>query len=224
MSESRPSDRRHRQHLSAPVTIDAGAGYHGCPMTNCSDDQLLRLAGRGDASAFERLIERHGTRAFAIASRMSATASDAEDIVQEAFLRAWLKAPDWKVADDSPGRARFSTWFYRVLVNLCIDRHRRADPAALDDAAAFTDDRPSAFDRVADDEAAREIAAAISRLPSRQRAALTLCYYESMSNREAAAILNASVKALESLLVRARRRLKEDLASRLRPALEENGE
>lgn len=181
-------------------------------MTDGSDDDLMLLAGRGDRNAFARLVDGHFVRAMAVAGRVMGNRSDAEEIVQEAFLRAWRKSPDWAAQADRPGGARFSTWLYRVVVNLCIDRKRRPATAPLDDAATVADTGPTGFDHTARNQTAEHVARAVARLPARQRAALVLCYYEHMSNLEAAAILGVSVGALESLLVRARKRLRGPLA------------
>lgn len=179
-------------------------------MTDRSDDDLMRLAGSGDHTAFASLVERHMRRAGALAARVVGNKAEAEDIVQEAFLRVWLKAAEWQ--PEAEGGARFSTWFYRVLMNLCIDRTRRVTPAPLEAAGEIADAKPDGFDNVAAGETQRRVAAAVADLPNRQRAALTLCHYEGMSNIEAAAILDLSVGAVESLLVRARRNLRESLA------------
>src|SRR5215470_7956725 len=101
------------------------------------DDELMRRAGLGDRAAFSRLVARHLARATGVAGRITGNRSDAEELVQEAFLRAWLKAPDWEAqADrtvvDGRGGASFATWFYRVLVNLCIDRKRRPTTAPIE--------------------------------------------------------------------------------------------
>ena len=185
-------------------------------MTDGSDDELLARSGQGDRNAFARLTERHVARAMAVAGRMMGNRMDAEEIVQEALLRAWRKAPDWQAQADRAGGAQFSTWLYRVVVNLCIDRKRRPASAPLDDAAHVADGRPTGYDEAARNEAAEHVARAVAALPARQRAALVLCYYEHMSNLQAAAVLGVSVGALESLLVRARKSLRGPLAH-LRP-------
>ena len=190
-------------------------------MHDDSDDALMRRAGGGDKAAFAVLARRHVARATAIAQRILANRSDAEEIVQETFLRCWQKAPDWLPANDrSPAgagadaapRAQFATWMYRVLVNLCLDRRRRPQPVALEAAAEVADGAADGFDAAAAGETGRRVAAALAALPERQRAALALCYFEGMGNIEAAAALEISIGALESLLVRGRRALKESLA------------
>ncbi len=181
-------------------------------MVDSIDDDLMMLAGRGDKAAFTRLVGRHLARAGALAGRIMGNRGDAEEIVQEAFLRAWLKAPAWQKQGSAAGAAQFSTWFHRVLVNLCIDRKRRPTHDPLDRAEEVADDGPGGFERTAEAESGRRVAAAVAELPERQRAALALCHYEGMSNIEAARILDVSVGALESLLVRARKQLRESLA------------
>jgi RNA polymerase sigma-70 factor (ECF subfamily) len=193
-------------------------------MTEGTDDELMQRAGFGERAAFAELVSRYLGRAEALAGRITGNKSDAEEIVQEAFLRTWLKAPEWGAHDPRPGRARFSTWFYRVLVNLCIDRRRRPSPVPLEAAADVADPDPGAFERLARDESAAQVAAAIAELPERQRAALALSYFEGMSNAEAALVLEVSVGALESLLVRARRNLRDVLAELARDFDEGKGQ
>ena len=178
-----------------------------------TDDALMARAGRGDKAAFAVLVRRHLARATAIAQRIAGNKADAEEVVQEAFLRCWQKAPDWQPAD-SPGnseRAQFATWLYRVLTNLCLDRKRRPQPVELEAAGEIADESDDGFTRTERGEMGRRVAEAMAKLPERQRAALALCYYEDLGNIEAAKILDISVGALESLLVRGRRALRDSL-------------
>jgi RNA polymerase sigma-70 factor (ECF subfamily) len=179
-------------------------------MTDRSDDELMRLAGGGDHAAFAKLVERHMGRAGNVAARVVGSKAEAEDVMQEAFLRVWLKAAQWQPA--ASGGAQFSTWFYRVVMNLSIDRTRRPAPAPIEAAGEIADAKPDGFATLAANETQRRVAEAVAKLPERQRAALALCHYEGLSNIEAAAILELSVGAVESLLVRARRNLREALA------------
>ncbi|MBM3538910.1 MAG: RNA polymerase sigma factor [Alphaproteobacteria bacterium] len=180
-------------------------------MRDGSDDELMRRAGRGDQTAYSRLVERHLPRAVALATRIAGSRGDEEEIVQEAFLRTWLKAPDWR-DERQPGGARFTTWFTRVVVNLCIDRRRKPIMSPLDLAADLPSTEISGFDTVAQGETRNRLLAALAALPERQRAALTLCHWDGMTNIEASEVLGISVGALESLLVRARRTLRDSLA------------
>jgi RNA polymerase sigma-70 factor (ECF subfamily) len=158
------------------------------------------------------LVARHLARATGLAARITGSRSDAEEIVQEAFLRTWLKAPDWESQATAPGGARFTTWFTRVLVNLCIDRKRRPQPGPLEAAAEIASSAPEGVEVVQRTETTARVLTALAELPERQRAALTLCHWDERTNIEAAEILDISVGALESLLVRARRALRVALA------------
>lgn len=185
---------------------------------NDTDESLLVHIQRGDQRAFAVLVTRHTRKFHAAAYRMCGDATEAEDIVQESFLKIWSRPQMW-----DPGRgAKFSTWFYRIVNNLAIDRMRRKRPVAVGEVIdVFSDTRPSQEDTVFENERQAALEGAIQGLPERQKTALNLCFYEGLSNREAADVLGVSVKALESLLVRAKTALKEELSRRgmIDPAL-----
>jgi RNA polymerase sigma-70 factor (ECF subfamily) len=185
---------------------------HRPPMLETSDDELMRAAGAGDRAAFSTLVTRHVQRMGSLAGRITGNRGDAEEIVQEAFLRAWLKAPSWLGREDRAGGAAFATWLGRVVVNLCLDRKRKAAPLPLEASAEVADPKPDAFAATAGSEVAARVGTAVAALPDRQRAAIALCHYEGLSNIEAAAMLDVTVGALESLLVRARKSLRTALA------------
>jgi RNA polymerase sigma factor (sigma-70 family) len=123
------------------------------------------------------------------------------------FLRVWKEARRWK-----PGGAKFQTWMHRVVLNLCYDRlrRRRENPDA-EAGLNVADPAPSAGDAWLERQRAARVRAALAALPERQRAAIALCHFEGATNIEAAAALEISVDALESLLARGRRALKESL-------------
>jgi RNA polymerase sigma-70 factor (ECF subfamily) len=173
------------------------------------DEDLLALVGAGDRQAYHVLVERHGRRVLAMARRMTGNLAEAEDVAQDAFLRVWQHAADWRDKG-----AKFTTWLYRVVMNLCLDRRRRAPMARLEAAGDPADERPTAEAAVAAGQRERVVADALATLPDRQRAALVLSYYEGLSNAAAAVVLAISVTALESLLVRARRSLRAELENR----------
>lgn len=137
--------------------------------------------------------------------------SEAEDIVQETFIRIWTRAGGW---DPSRG-TRFPAWVSRVAANLAIDRRRRTRTEPLEAAADAASPGPDAEACSAAGEIQARIAAALDRLPRRQRAAFVLCQFEDLSDAEAAASLGIGLKALEQLLFRARRRLRAELADLL---------
>jgi RNA polymerase sigma-70 factor (ECF subfamily) len=175
-------------------------------MDEPSDEELMARVAEGDEAAFRRLSRRHLPRALGLARRITGNAADAEDVAQDALLRVWTTAPRWRPT------AAFRTWLYRVVVNLCLDRKRRPAFAALEDAGDPVDPAPDAAATLGRDETSRAVAEALASLPERQRVALALTYYEGLGNAETAAVLETSVSAVESLLIRAKRTLREQLA------------
>jgi RNA polymerase sigma-70 factor (ECF subfamily) len=169
-----------------------------------SDESLMALVAQGDQRAFRILMGRHMTLAIRVAQRVVGDAAEADDIGQDAFLRVWSRA-----ASFDPRLARFTTWLYRVVLNLAFDRVRKPWHASIDEAAEVRSSDPEPVMLMIEDEERRTVAAAIAALPERQRAAIVLFHMEGLSGREAAQSLNVSEKAFESLLVRARSALKQ---------------
>lgn len=168
------------------------------------DADLLRRIARGDAAAARAMVGAKLPRLLALATRMLGDAAAAEDVAQEAMLRVWRQAPRWK-----PGKAKFDTWLHRVALNLCHDRLRRSRREVLVDEVPDQADNDPLPDAVLLMVGTGErVAAALQALPLRQREAVVLQYYQELSNMEAAEVMEVSVEALESLLSRARRRLR----------------
>lgn len=167
------------------------------------DAELVVRAGKGDRAAAQALMARHLPKMLTLARRMLNGQAEAEDCVQEAFLKLWTHAARWK-----PGAAKFESWLYRVTLNQCYDRLRRKPMADLDAAGDVPDPGPSPDAALLEAITAGEVAAALQDLPERQRAAVLLCHYEGRGNIEAAEIMGISVEALESLLARGRRTLR----------------
>ncbi len=170
-----------------------------------SDEALMARIARGDEPAFRELARRHLPSALALARRITGNAADAEDVAQDALLRVWTNAPRWQPL------ASFRTWLTRVVVNLCLDRKRRAPWVALEAAGDIVDTAPDARARMEAGETDRRIDDAIAALPARQRAAIVLTYREGLSNADTAAMLDTSVSAIETLLVRAKQNLRRSL-------------
>lgn len=171
------------------------------------DEDLVSRAGHGDPAAIQALIARKLPRVLALAQRMLGDRAEAEDVAQEAMLRVWRQAPKWK-----PGKARFDTWLHRVALNLCYDRLRRTREIAMAEPPDQPDPTPDAVAGLQSAELGRRVEAALQRLPVRQREAIVLCHYQELTNIEAAALMEVSVEALESLLSRGRRGLRTALA------------
>jgi len=170
-----------------------------------SDEALMARVARGDEGAFRELASRHLPPMLGLARRILGNAADAEDVVQEAMLRVWTYAPRWRPL------ALFRTWLTRVVVNLCIDRKRRAPWVELEAAGEIIDPAPHAGAKAERDERDRMVAAGIAQLPARQRAAIMLTYGDGMSNSQVAEILDTSVSAVETLLVRGKQNLRRTL-------------
>ena len=178
------------------------------PGSAASDAELLARFAAGDQSAARELTETLLPGAMRQAWRMLGDQTEAEDVAQEAMLRLWKQASDWRA-----GEAKVSTWLYRVVHNLCIDRIRKRRPqVAVEDAPEPVDPDPSVLERMAQTEQSRAIAKAIGELPVRQRQALVLRHFEGLSNPEIGEALECSVEAVESLLARARRQLAEKMS------------
>lgn len=172
-------------------------------LSGLSDEALVALIAEGDRRAYGLLVDRHLERTVAVARRIVGSQAEAEDVAQEAFLRLWQHAERFR-----PEAARFSTWFYRITMNLCLDRRRRPQPLELDAAGDPADEADDPAEVLVKRRTMAAVAGAVEQLPERLRAAVGLTYAAGLSNADAAASMNISVKALETLLVRARKALR----------------
>ena len=176
-------------------------------LTSDPDEDLVRRVGQGDPAAIQAMVARKLPRMLALANRMLGDLAEAEDVAQEAMLRAWKQAPKWK-----PGQAKFDTWLHRVGLNLCYDRLRRRREVPTETPPDRTDDGPAPDRGLVAAQTGIRVDAALALLPERQREAIILCHYQELTNIEAASLMSVSVDALESLLSRGRRALRQTLA------------
>jgi RNA polymerase sigma-70 factor (ECF subfamily) len=172
-----------------------------------SDEALMARVAKGDQRAFRELARRHVPVMLGVSRRILGNAAEAEDVVQEAMLRVWTHAPRWQPL------ALFRTWLSRVVVNLCLDRKRKAPWVELEAAGEIADPAPLAGDAAEAAERERLLAGAIAELPERQRAAIVLSYTEGMSNAQVAEVLDTTVSAVETLLVRGKQNLRRALGA-----------
>ena len=180
------------------------------PRDTASDDAaLLARYAAGDAQAARDLSRRFTPLVYAHALRLLGQAADAEDVAQDAMLRLWRVAPDWR-----DGEAQVRTWLYRVTANLCLDRLRRRRPVALDDAPDIADPSDGAEARLQDRARRDALQEALMTLPDRQRQAVVLRHIEGLGNPEIADIMELGVRAVESLTARGKRALADALAGR----------
>jgi RNA polymerase sigma-70 factor (ECF subfamily) len=168
------------------------------------DAILLDRLATGDEAAFRLLVERHIDRAYAIALRIIGNAADAEDVVQDTMLKIWTHRGRWQ-----HGRAKFSTWLYRVVSNRCIDLRRKPRTENVDVVPEVADAGPDAASIIERNELRDMLEGAMQRLPEQQRIAVILSYHENMSNGEIAEVMDTTVAAVESLLKRGRQQLRE---------------
>ncbi|WP_210324338.1 RNA polymerase sigma factor [Aestuariivirga litoralis] len=195
-----------------PVTQGASSGP-GDHWLSASDGDLLAASGGRNEQAFAVLLQRYYKDVYRVVWRLTSGHADTEDVTQEAFLRLW----------SNPGQVReakaLKGWLLRVASNLVMDRFRRKPTEELEAADEVPDGRESAETTHDVSYVSRCMDAAITDLPDRQKIALTLVHFEQMSNIEAAATMEISVDALESLLARARRGLKDKLGAKGRMLL-----
>lgn len=173
--------------------------------------ELLAAYASGDAAAARMLTAQLAPRVYAQAYRMLGDQAEAEDVAQEAMMRLWRTAPDWRA-----GEAKVSTWLYRVAANLCTDRlrkRRRAVPG-LDTVPEPKDPAPSAEAGLQAAARRDALTAALGALPERQRLAVVLRHIEGLANPEIAQIMEIGVEAVESLTARGKRALRAALEPR----------
>lgn len=176
----------------------------------CADiqdaDLILGLV-RKDKKCLEILSERYGRSIFGMAYRLGLSPEDSEEIVQEWFIKLWTKADSWDASKGVPAKA----WIYRIANNLCIDRQRKLGRTKESGfVEGFDVESEETADRVYEEDEVREaVKSGLDQLPDNQRQALVLSYYEELSHREIAEIMETTPKAVEGLIARARNSLKE---------------
>ena len=168
-----------------------------------TDAALLEASSRRVQRAFTVLVSRYYKDVYRVVWRVSGGHADTEDITQEAFMRLWAKPDQLREAKALKG------WLLRVASNLVMDKFRQKPMQNLEAAETVADGSVSAEEQLGLAYVTKTVDAAIAQLPDRQKLALTLVHFEQMSNISAAAAMEISVDALESLLSRARRGLKE---------------
>lgn len=185
-------------------------------MQRRQDAQWLEAFCQGDKNAALHLTSVYGPKAYAQAFRRLANAGEAEEVAQEALLKLWKVAPEWQAE-----KAQISTWLYRVVENLCTDilRKRRGSIVGLDAVAEPPDLSATSLDQIQTKGRVAALYAAMRQLPDAQREAIEMRHLEGFSNTEIAKATGQTVRAVESLTARAKRKL----ASLLMPKKEALG-
>ncbi|MCK4660578.1 MAG: sigma-70 family RNA polymerase sigma factor [Phycisphaerae bacterium] len=188
-----------------------GVGVETVPDTHASPDaddtELMALLADGDRLALAELVHRHQRGVLELAYRTTGDRVLAEDIAQDAFIRVWRSAGRYKPT------ARFSTWLYRIVVNLCLDAFRKQKAGGGDLVEApdpRTEDPARALER---DDRAAAVRRAVAALPQRQRVAVVLQRFSGLPIRGIAEVTGWTESAVESLLVRAHAALRESLSN-----------
>jgi RNA polymerase sigma-70 factor (ECF subfamily) len=186
------------------------------PLVNPGDEELVGLAQQGDRRAFEELVERHKQKAYDIAFDFSRDREDAKDLSQEAFLKAFTNLKNFD------GRSSFYTWFYRILVNLCLDfkrRQKRTPTDSFDETlespmeSSYEPQKPPAPDQqVLAGQFSRRIGEALEALPARQRTAFILKNHQGLSIKEIADLMETAEGTVKVHLHRAVTALRRSLA------------
>ena len=179
---------------------------NGAGVTDPDADLIFGLKS-GDEKALAGLMDRHMTAIHKQAFYMLGDQMAAEDVTQTVFLKTWEQAKNWEA-----GNAKLLTWMRRVTRNACLDMLKKKKPIYTDAVPDLEDDAHSPFESLSRNEQSSRIGAGLAQLPENQRAALTLSYYQGVSQREGASVMDISESAYESLLVRARKALKVILA------------
>ncbi len=184
---------------------EKSTGHSAAASAAAVDAVLLERVHERDEPAFNELVTRHYSLAFRLCARVLGNAADAEDVVQEAFVKLWNNPP--QLRDGGALRA----WIMRVGRNLAIDRLRQRRPGSDSELELLVDGSTAPDGQMRHGQAATRVSDAMARLPERQRTALQLTYFEGLGNQDTASMMDISVEAVESLLSRARRKLKVDL-------------
>jgi len=175
-------------------------------VTDPSDETLMNDIIGGSQDAFDTLVMRHTTRFYRLAYRLTGNKESAEDAVQDAFIKIWEFPERWNAEKG----AKFTTWFYRIVTNLCLDNRRKLSrrPETEMDEDIYISNDNSQEETMIEAERKSAVKRSFLALPDNYKTVLGLCYYQELSAKEAAAVMGISVKAVQSLTMRAKEMLK----------------
>lgn len=181
-------------------------------MTEMNEEALVDALQKGDEAAFRQLILKFGDMVQLVIQRMVANEEDAKDLSQEVFVKVWESIGSFKK------QSTLKTWIYRISIHHTLNYLRAQKlrnlfrPAdGLESLKEIASDDKSGFDVLQQKEQHNLIRLALDKLPARQKAVFVLSKAEGFSNAETAEIMGTTVKAVESLLVRAKKSLQDDL-------------
>jgi RNA polymerase sigma-70 factor (ECF subfamily) len=201
------------RHWQVTVTRDRTDTAHSAAasLLQAADDRtLVKVCLDGRRDAFDVIVERHQRQVYQLCYRFAGNHEDASDLAQDVFIRAFRGLHSFK------GQAAFSTWLYRIAVNVCLNRVGVPARKWISlDAADQPDVREERADaRILRTERAAAVRAAIARLPKKQRAALILRVYHDLPHDQIAAIVGSSVGAVKANFFHALANLKKLLSAK----------
>ena len=179
-------------------------------MSSHPDEHYIERVLNGDQSSFAFLVERHKNMAFTIANRMLRNREEAEEITQDAFLKAYRSLKEFKK------KSKFSTWLYKIVYNLCVSQLRKKKPNvySMDDDENQHFELPEVaykMDDLEQRDQKKYLEKAIEQLNEEEQTIILLFYHEDFSSEEIAGIVNLSVSNVKVKLFRARKKLYEHL-------------
>jgi len=178
-------------------------------MEDADEESLVSRSQQGDTAAFEALIHQHQRMIYSLTYRMTGSATDAEDLTQETFIRACRQIGSYR------GASKFSTWLYRIAINACLTwRERENKRIEVQAGWVETNGAPdmSSDATVAQNDVGRTVHAALLKLPAKQRAAVMLTLYDGLTHAEAANVLRCSETTVSWRVFVARRKLQKWLS------------
>jgi len=195
--------------LPLPLGLAASDADRDAPSAE-TDGALVLACQRGEREAFDRLVERYQRGIYRLCYRYVNEHEDANDLAQEAFLKAWRAIGRFR------GDSSFSTWLYRIAVNACLNHRALRRPPTQELPESLPDPARGAEARALRDDEAERVRKAVSRLPDKQRATLILKIYHELTHEEVARVLGSTVGTAKSNLFQA--------LVKLRRLLDERGE
>jgi RNA polymerase sigma-70 factor (ECF subfamily) len=176
-----------------------------------ADAELVVQSQKGDPTAFEALVRNHQRMVHSLTFRMTGSLADAEDLAQEAFIRAYEQIGTFH------GTAKFSTWLYRIAMNTCLNwrqRESRRFQLQTDCANELSAQHMNGGRPPADARSNEQVQAALLKLPAKQRAAIVLTIYDGLNHAEAAEVLGCSETTVSWRVFAARQKLKRWLTAK----------
>jgi len=192
--------------LACPLGLAASAvPGSGAELEREAERDAIAASKRGEREAFDVLVARYQRPIYRLCYRYVNNHDDANDLAQEAFLKAWRAISRFR------GDSAFSTWLYRIAVNACLNFRAKRRPETRELDEALVDPRPGAEWQVERQDDASRVRAAVSRLPDRQRATLILKLFHDLTHEEVAGILGSSVGTVKANLFHALANLRREM-------------